>query len=200
MFKIKIIIFLVAFLSIVFYFYGNSILEFAMRPAQSKKIKYTIDLSRIQKLKKGSITKEVIEEIINNKNSKVGEVYYYKEDFRQGTINYDIYIKKVSIHIYDCLSEIDALAFYKSSVAPTENRLYDYKGTNLQYYATYMFQHRSSLWGLYRLLDEYNTIFKIQNDNVAIMMYDSDKSKDKKELQEVIDLIADTVEKHSNRE
>ena len=165
-----------------------------MRPGANKKIKYDLDVTKLQSLKKGAMTKKVIEGIIKN----YPEEKITKKVLGSGTITYLIDINGIYISIYDTGFEKNALIFYEyGGMPPKENILYDYKGENMQYYVTYMFQHRSSLWGLYRLLDEYNTIFQLQNDNVTITAFDSSKSKEKKELQKLIDAIVAEAEKEA---
>ena len=59
----KLLLIAVLFIIIAFYCYGQNILEFAMRPGANKKIKYDLDVTKLQSLKKGAISKKVIEEL-----------------------------------------------------------------------------------------------------------------------------------------
>ncbi len=187
----KIVLVILICIGLTIYCYGENILEFAMNPGPNKKIKYNLDLSRLKKLKKGAINKKAIEKILKN----LSEVEYENIDRYFGKyLLYTYDSKIILLKIYETDTEKTALFLYSDKTCPKENILYDYKGENIQYYATYMFQHRSSLWGLYMLLDEYNTIIQIQNDNVYIEIYESTKNKDKVELQKLIDMIVDATE------
>ena len=89
----KLLLLAVLFIIIAFYCYGQNILEFAMRPGENKKIKYDLDVSKIQSLKKGAITKKVIEGIIKNYPQEKIKI----KNREDGVIKYEIYEEGVSI-------------------------------------------------------------------------------------------------------
>lgn len=180
---------------------SNNLIEKILTYAPPKKIKYKINLRKMDELKKDSFNENFFYEFcskISNLEKKVISTGNDNKNYEY--LVFSDYTNLIDIHIILLPSNTEAVNYFSRIYKEKEYIYYYHTSSQTNYYGSYLCQSRYNIYRAFMLMNRYVTNIGIQNGNVCIEIYEYTNNIDKKNVQKYIDLIADTVEKQSNKE